>query len=151
MVAFALSAIVTVVLTGAVVAYMKRRPVGTPVTWGEAMFGAMIAFFLMFWVYGVVPHQWLAWADNELNWRSDKLFVGPGGVLRAQAQGGSFPFTITYVVIRDLIAVGIYGVAIGGNVALWSMWQGRGKKAEAAEVVERSSFGRPLVREGSQA
>ena len=149
MVAFALSIVVTVVLVGGVFAYMKRRPVGAPVTWGEAMFGAMIAFFGMFWVYAVVPHQWLAWADNELNWRTDKLFVGPGGILRAQAHGGSFPFTITYVVIRDIIASGIYVVAIAGHVAMWHLWQNRGKKAEAAEAAELSSFGRPLVREGS--
>ena len=151
MVAFALSILVTVVLVGAILAYMKRRPVGTPVTWGEAMFGAMIVFFGMFWVYGVVPHQWLAWADNELNWRTDKLFVGPGGILRAQAQGGSFPFTINYVVIRDIIASGIYVVAVAGHVVLFLLWQNRGKKAEAAEAVELSSFGRPLVREGSEA
>ncbi len=151
MVAFSLSVVVTAVLVGGVMAYMRRRQVGTPVTWGEAMFGAMIVFFGMFWVYGVVPHQWLTWADNELNWRTDKLFVGPGGILRAQAQGGSFPFTITYVVIRDFIAVAIYGVALVGNVAMWSMWQNRGKRAAAAEDVERSSFGRPLVREGSRA
>ena len=151
MVAFALSVVVTVVLAGAVVLYMRRRPVGTPVTWGEAMFGSMIVFFGLFWIYGVVPHQWLAWADNELNWRTDKLFVGPGGVLRAQAQGGSFPFTITYVVIRDVIAVGIYGVAIAANVGMWFMWQNRGKKAAEADAVERSSFGRPLVREGTRA
>ena len=151
MVAFALSIVVTVVLVAAILAYTKRRPVGTPVTWGEAMFGAMIVFFGMFWIYGVVPHQWLAWADNELNWRTDKLFVGPGGILRAQAQGGSFPFTITYVVIRDIIASGIYVVGVGAQVALWMIWQNRGKKAEAAEAVELSSFGRPLVREGSEA
>ena len=151
MVAFALSIVVTVVLVAGVFAHMKRRPVGTPVTWGEAMFGAMIVFFGMFWVYGVVPHQWLAWADNELNWRTDKLFVGPGGILRAQAHGGSFPFTITYVVIRDVIASGIYVVAVAGHVALFLLWQNRGKKAEAADAVELSSFGRPLVREGSEA
>ncbi len=150
MVAFTLSVVVTIVLTAAILAYMKRRPAGTPVTWGEAMFGSMIVFFLLFWIYGVVPHQWLAWADNELNWRSDKLFVGPGEVLKAQAQGGSFPFTITYVVIRDLIAVVIYGIAIAGNIAVWMMWQNRGKpKAEPAP--ELSTFGRPLRREGAQA
>lgn len=148
-VAFTLSVVVAVVLNGAIVAYMRRRKVGTPVTWGEAMFGAMIVFFLLFWIYGVVPHQWLAWADNELNWRADKLFVGPGGILKAQAQGGSLPFTITYVVIRDVVAVAIYGIAIGGNVAMWSMWQNRGK-AKAAKPAEISTFGRPLVREGTQ-
>ncbi len=149
MVAFALSIVVTIVLTGAIVAYKNRRPAGAPVTWGEAMFGSMVVFFLLFWIYGVVPHQWLTWADNELNWRSDKLFVGPGEIFKAQAQGGSFPFTITYVVVRDLIAVAIYGIAIAGNVALWMMWQNRGKKKEA-KPVEVSTFGRPLVREGAE-
>lgn len=151
MVAFTLSIAVTVVLTGAVLAYMRVRPAGAPLTWGEAMFGSMVVFFGMFWVYAVVPHQWLAWADNELNWRSDKLFVGPGGILRAQAQGGDFPFTITYVVIRDVIAVGIYGVAMIAHVGLWMLWQNRGKRRDAGKAVERSSFGRPLVREGAEA
>ncbi len=150
MVAFLLSIVVSVVLIVGILAYMRRRAVGTPVTWGEAMFGAMIVFFAMFWVYGVVPHQFLTWADNELNWRTDKLFVGPGGILRAQAQGGSFPFTINYVVIRDIIASGIYVVAVAGQIALWMLWQNRGKKAQAEETVEMSSFGRPLVREGSE-
>jgi len=150
-VAFVLSIVVTAALAGAVGAYARRRPVGTPVTWGEAMFGSMVVFFAMFWVYGVVPHQWLAWADNELNWRTDKLFVGPGGILRAQAHGGSFPFTITYVVVRDVIASGIYVVGVAGQVWMWMAWQNRGSKAEAAGAVELSGFGRPLVREGSEA
>lgn len=149
MVAFTLSVIVGFVVTGAVVAYVKRRPVGTPISWGEAMFGAMVVFFLMFWAYGVIPHQWLAWADNELNWRSDKFFVGPGRIFEASARGGRFPFTITYVVIRDVIVVGIYGAALGANIMLWSMMQKRGQ-AVPAKPVERSSFGRPLLREGGE-
>ena len=148
MVAFTLSVVVTVVSTALVVAYMRRRPVGAPLSWGEAMLAAMAVFALLFWVYGVVPHQWLTWADNELNWRSDKMFVGPGGILKAQEHGGSIPFTITYVVIRDLIAIGIYKIAIGGNIVLWAMWQNRGKVKD--KPVERSSFGRPLLREGAK-
>ena len=147
MVAFTLSVIVTFVATGGIVAYIRRRPADSSHTWGEAMFAAMLVFFLMFWVYGVVPHQWLAWADNELNWRVDKIFVGPGGILKPQTQGGWNPITITYVVIRDLVAVAIYGVALAGNLVLWSMWQSRGQ-ATAEPEPERSDFGRPLRREG---
>ena len=147
MVALALSVIVTLVLTGGIVAYINRRPAESSHTWGEAMFAAMVVFFMMFWVYGVVPHQWLAWADNELNWRSDKLFVGPGGILKPQTQGGWNPITLNYVVIRDLIAVLIYGVALGANIVLWGKWQSRGQVAVEPEP-ERSDFGRPLVREG---
>ena len=147
MVAFMLSVIVTLVSAGGIVAYTKRRPADSVPTWGEATFAAMIVFFLMFWVYGVVPHQWLAWADNELNWRSDKLFVGPGEILKPQTQGGWNPITLNYLLIRDIIAVGIYGVGLTGNVVLWGMWQSRGQAAVEPEP-ERSDFGRPLVREG---
>ncbi len=149
MVAFVLSCIIAFAVTGGIVAYAKRRSVDTPTTWGEAMLGSLVVFFLMFWVYGVVPHQWLSWADNELNWRVDKIFVGPGGILESQQDGGWSPIRITYVVIRDLVAVAIYLVALGGNVALWSMWQSRGD-GQSETAPERSAFGRPLVREGAE-
>ncbi len=149
MVAFALSCIIAFAISGGIVAYAKRRSVDTPTTWGEAMLGSLVVFFLMFWVYGVVPHQWLSWADNELNWRVDKIFVGPGGILESQQDGGWSPIRLTYVVIRDFVAVAIYLVALGGNIALWSMWQSRGD-AQAEMAPERSAFGRPLVREGAE-
>ena len=117
-------------------------------TWGEAMLSSLVVFFLMFWSYGVVPHQWLVWADNELNWRVDKFVVGPGGILKHSRDGGIMPIDITYVVLRDVIAVLIYGIILGANIALWSMWQKRGKDAVTA-APERSAFGRPLIKEGS--
>ena len=148
MVAFILSCIVAFLITGGIVAYSKRRPAGASVTWGEAMLGSFVVFFSMFWVYGVVPHQWLVWADNELNWRVDKFFVGPGGILKHSRDGGFMPLDITYVVLRDLIAVVIYSIALGANIALWSIWQKRGQEADTA-APERSVFGRPLIKEGS--
>ena len=77
MVAFVGSVLVSIVMTVGILWEMRRRPVGAPLSWGEAMFAATYIFFLMFWVYGVVPHQWLAWADNELGWRSDSYLLGP--------------------------------------------------------------------------
>jgi hypothetical protein len=147
-VAFVLSCIVALVITGGIVAYSKRFPADASMTWGQAMLGSFIVFFLMFWVYGVVPHQWLVWADNELNWRVDKFFVGPGGILKHSRDGGFMPLDITYVVLRDLIAVIIYTVALGANISLWSTWQKRGQDTAAA-APERSAFGRPLIKEGS--
>ena len=149
MVAFVASLIVTFVIVGAIVAYQKRRPADQVVTWGEAMVGSVVVFFLMFWVYGVVPHQWLTWADNELNWRVDKIFVGPGGILESQQDGGWSPIRINYVVVRDLIAVSIYLVFLGGNIWMWAAWQKRGEKQNADKAPERSTFGRPLVKEGA--
>ena len=149
MVAFILSLLVAIVMTAGIVAYAKRRPAGAPHTWGEAMFGSMIVFFLFFWVYGVVPHQWLTWADNELNWRVDKILYGPGDILKSQEDGGWSPIRINYIVVRDLIAVAIYLVALGGNIWMWSAWQKRGEQ-QAEKPVERSHFGRPLVKEGAE-
>lgn len=150
MVAIVSALLILVVLGALVVPMSKRRPVGTALTWGEAMVASVYAFFLMFWAYGVIPHLWLTWADNELQWRPDKLLFGPGAVLKPQAQGGWFPMTLSYQTLRDLVAVGIYVVFLGANIAVWVWWQNRGKRAAAAastEVVE-SEFGRPLVRKG---
>ena len=149
MVAFVTSLIVTAVVVGGILAYQKRRPVDQVVTWGEAMVGSLVVFFLMFWVYGVVPHQWLTWADNELNWRVDKIVYGPGDILKSQEDGGWSPIRINYIVVRDLIAVAIYLVALGGNIWMWSAWQKRGEQ-QADKPVERSTFGRPLVKEGAE-
>jgi hypothetical protein len=113
------------------------------------MVGSLVVFFLMFWVYGVVPHQWLTWADNELNWRVDKILYGPGDILKSQEDGGWSPIRINYIVLRDLIAVGIYIIALGGNILMWSAWQKRGEQ-QAEMPVERSQFGRPLVKEGAE-
>ena len=148
MVAFVASLIVTFLIVGGILAYQKRRPADQVVTWGEAMVGSVVVFFLMFWVYGVVPHQWLTWADNELNWRADKILFGPFDIFKSQQDGGWSPIRINYVVVRDLIAVVIYLVALGANVAMWSAWQKRGDKQDDAKTPERSTFGRPLVKEG---
>jgi len=138
MVALVASILVMLVMTAAVFPYMKRRPVGTPLTWGEAMFASVYVFFILFWAYGVVPHQWLMLADNEWSWRADVIVVGPGNILEV------LPFTITKQVLRDLVAVVIYGVILVANVAVWMMWQNRGE--EKAPEVEKSRFGRPLVK-----
>lgn len=146
MVAFVGSLIVTAVMVGLVVAYAKRRPVGTPVTWGEAMIAAAFVFALMVWVYGIVPDRFLAWADNELGWRPDRIFVGPGGFF-SKDKWLHLPFTITFQVIRDLLVVVLYGVLLVGHVALWSLWQNRGK--QASTEVQTTQYGRPLVKSGS--
>ncbi|MEY4131772.1 MAG: hypothetical protein RLZZ31_1896 [Actinomycetota bacterium] len=149
MVAFVGSFLVAILLSLLVIPMAKRRPVGTPLTWGEAMVASTYAFALMFWVYGVVPHLWLTWADNELGWRPDKIVYGPGDILKPQALDGWLPFTITYQTLRDFIAVGIYVVFLVGQVAMWIWWQNRGKRAEAEAAAAKaitSEYGRPLVR-----
>lgn len=139
MVAFVFSLIATIALTAVAPLYGRRRPPGTPLTWGEAMVAAFFVFFVMFLAWGVMPHQWLAYADNDLQWRKDKIVMGPGDLLDKL-----LPFTITYEAVRDIIAAGIYVVTLGVMIALWAQWQNRGK--EKPKELPTSAYGRPLVK-----
>ena len=129
----------------------RRRPIGTPLTWGEAMVGGTFAFGLMLLAYGIVPHQWLTYADNELLWRPDKLLVGisSAGVVwgnDAKNLGGTGRILINYQAIRDIVATVLYIVFLGGQMYLWSVWQKRGRKKPGDVEEARSRFGRPVLR-----
>jgi hypothetical protein len=149
-VALLFSSIIGILGVLAVVWYgTNRRAPGAPLTWGQANAAAAFVFFFMFWWYGIIPHQWLSWADNELNWRPDRTVWGIGNFMRPQAEGGWLPLTINWTHIRDLVAVAIYGVGLGLQIWLWAWWNNRSKAAEAkAAVVPTSSYGRPLVKKG---
>jgi hypothetical protein len=144
--AFMFSFIVTTALALLAVPYAKRRPVGTPFTWGEAMLASVWAFGLMFLAFGVVPHQWIDHADKDLGWNKTKILYGPWDIFKPQALGGNFPMTLQYEAIRDVIVVVIHLWFFGLTIYLWAMWQNRGKKAAAGTAVATSSYGRPLVK-----
>lgn len=137
MVAFISTLLVGFAGVAGVVLYGKRRPVGAPLSWGEAMAAAVIAMFLFLWWYGVIPHQWLTYAEGELSWRPDKLLLEPSG---------NQPITVSYKTLADIIAVVIYGVGLALHIALWAVWNDRGKKKPAE--LPASRYGRPLVRKG---
>lgn len=146
MVALVLSLLIAFGSFGAMVAYGKRRSVGAPLSWGEAMMAGTLVFALMFWAYGVVPHQWLTYSGNELGWRADKLligwelpFTGNEGVVEYVV-----PFTVNYEHLSHIGAVIIYGVFLAMHVLGWSIWQNRGK-AQPLELT--SDYGRPLVKQ----
>ncbi len=147
MVALVLSTIVTIILASLVYVYGSRRPIGTPVTWGEAMVGSIYIFFLTFLIFGVVPHQWLTLAENELSFRADRLFTAWGLVV-PQSQGGWFPFDITLRAVSDTIASIIYIVALAAMVKMFIDWQGRRTDSSGAEELPTSVYGRPLVKRG---
>jgi hypothetical protein len=138
MVALGFSVVGLLLCVAVVVLVARRRPPGTLLTWGEALVAAVFVFGAMFIAYGILPHQWLNYADNELKWRADAILLGPGDIV------DKLPFTVTYEVIRDFIAVGIYVVGLGGQIALWAYWQNRGKTKPKA--LPTSSYGRPLLK-----
>ena len=149
MAALVISVLVVVAGVGICLAVGRRRPLGTPVTWGEAFVAGTFVFALMVVAYGVAPHQWLDYADNELLWRADKLLVAISSEGLAWGQdakdfGGTGRVIINYQAVRDIVAAGIYVVFLGAQVYLWSVWQKRGRTKAPAEVSSR--FGRPVIR-----
>jgi hypothetical protein len=124
------------VLALAMVLSRDPRPTDRTTTWAEAMAGAVAVLFLMVLAYGVVPHEWITFADKYLQWTPDKIFIE------------TYPVKVSYEAVRDFVVVGIYVVLLGANLKLWTMWQGRlTPKAEAAGEAKPSRlsrFGRPL-------
>jgi len=133
----------------------RRRPPGTPLTWGEAMIGATFVFGVLLLGYGVVPNEWMKWADNGLLWRPDRIwfavstklpvfFTGSNAAVEAAAGRGRI--IVSFQALRDIIAAGIYIIFLVAQVWLWIAYQKRGRKAAATgEVARTSTFGRPVV------
>jgi hypothetical protein len=149
-VAFVTSLLLTAVLVAIAMWYGTRRAVGRAVTWGEAMIAGTYIFFIGFWAYGMVPHLFLTWADNELEWRPDNFtyeYWGFLGFLKPQSEGGWFPMSVTMQAIRDLIVVLIYVGFLAFNIWVWAWWNNRQKRADAKALeLETSDYGRPMVR-----
>jgi hypothetical protein len=145
-------------LAGVAVIFLvaRRRPPGTPLTWGEAMIGATFVFGVLLLGYGVVPNEWLKWADNQLLWRPDRIwfaistkwpvfFTGSNAAVEAAAGRGRI--IVSFQALRDIIAAGIYVLMLVAQVWLWIAYQKRGRKPATTEVARTSMFGRPLVKQ----
>ena len=157
MTSFLVSLLVTGFMVAVIVFVGKRRPRGTPVTWGEAFVGSVWVFALFLMIYGVVPDQWLRWADGGLKWRSDSIGipVGPFHFLGNDENvlfGDGITFygrgriLVSKEVLRDLIASTFYIIFGLGQIFLWLWWQRRGTGKPATPELETSAYGRPLVR-----
>ena len=114
-------------------------------TWAKAMLGAVASFAAMLLVYGVVPDEWLKYADAELGWSQSQIFQEIG------------PITINKRAVKDTVAVLIYLVFFGAHIALAVLWQKRPAADAVVAAAEpapepsarpagRSKFGRPLSR-----
>ena len=143
-VAFLFSLVVATAMALVALPYAKRRPVDKVTTWGEAMLASIYVFAVLFIAFGIVPHQWIDHADKELGWNKAKIVYGPFDILKPQAYGGWFPFTIPYEAIRDIVVVLIHVFYFGLLMFLWSKWQKRGQ-TKSTEVAT-STYGRPLVK-----
>ena len=121
---------------------LKARPKSElPPTWAQSMLGAATVFALFLLIYGVVPHEWLTWADSKLGLREDKILLS------------TRPIKFTGRTVRDTVAALLYIIFLGINTWMWIAWQKRGtakpKAAPAAATPEpagTSAFSRPVTK-----
>ena len=112
------------------------------------MVAAHFVFSLMFWAYGVVPHQWLTWAGNELSWRPDTILFAPGqwdSIFGIDLPGTFPPFTMNNETLAHIIVVRSTASSSGSTSAC-SCGGRTGATAKALATVPTSGYGRPLVR-----
>jgi hypothetical protein len=145
--AFLFSFVLSTVMSLAPIWYAKRRPKGTPVSWGEAMLASVYVFGVMFLAFGVVPHQYIDYADKNLSWNKSNLIYGPFDLLKPQSRGGGFPFDASYEAVRDTVVVLLHVYYFGLILFLWKVWQGRGD-GKPSTAIATSTYGRPLVKKG---
>ncbi len=157
MVAFYASVIVDVALIVGAMLYLRRRPRGTPLTWGEAFAGATYIFAIFYLSYAMVPHQFITMADKDFGWRSDVFGIPTGPFYTWPIINGRhnlWPNGVTFFgrgrlmvneqTVRDIIVTNMYVVAFVTHFKLFGIANRRGDKG--AEVVPVSPYGRPLVR-----
>lgn len=135
MVALVVALIVTMLMTGMVVVYARIRPTDRPTTWGEAMIGAAFIFMLFIMLFGILPDQFIDYADNDLRWTNEKFLFTEASIM---------PFRMDYQKLRDIIVVIEHLVALTAIPLVAIMWQKRGD--QVSQPTPTSDYGRPLVR-----
>lgn len=131
----------TFTLVGAAILWVLNLPM----TWARATFAAFIAFIALVFYFGMVPSEWLNFAQTDLDWSSQReaLIIPPLLVLGNDV-------AINYAAIKDTIqmtySLGMLGFA--GFLAIQLQRMKEGRPAGAAPVEAKSPYGRPLVRGG---
>lgn len=114
-----------------------------PMTWARAAIAAMLAWIGLIFYLGMVPSEFLTYAQTELDWSSQRiaLTIPPWLMLNNTVE-------ISWAVVRDSIqagyTTGMLGAAIVLALQIQKMKDGRPASARPAELV--SPYGRPLVK-----
>jgi fumarate reductase subunit D len=93
-----------------------------PSTWVQVILGAMFVWIMFALGYGVIPHEWLTFANSYLNFDSSSFLMHKNRILH---------FDITRDKVADAVAAVIYVVVLGLNIFFFAAWQKR-KVAEPA-------------------
>ena len=111
-------------------------------TWARATAGAMIAWVALVFFFGIVPSEWLNYAQTDLEWGNDTFIIIPPILVLGNT------VEISYAVIKDSISMGYHIVmlALAPILAIQLQKIKEGRPASAQPVQQVSPYGRPLVK-----
>jgi hypothetical protein len=116
----------TIGLIAAALVIRRPKRSAEPATWAAVALGVMFVWFMFALGYGVIPHEWLTFANSYLNFDSSSYVIH-----RGQWASNLPPFDITRDKVADSGAALIYVVVLVLNVGFFAAWQKR-KVAEPA-------------------
>lgn len=115
-------------------------------TWARAVFAATVTWVELVVIFGMVPSEWLNFAQTDLDWSSQRnaLTIPSWLVLGNQID-------LSWEAVKDSISMGYHIVMLGAaavfTLQLQRMKQGAPASAEKPE--SRSPYGRPLIKGGA--
>ncbi len=111
-------------------------------TWARATVAAFIGWVALVFFFGIVPSEWLNFAQTDLEWGNDAaITIPPILVLNNE-------LALSYSAIKDAISMGYHVVmlGLGGVLALQIQKMKKGRPPEKMPEAQRSPYGRPLVK-----
>lgn len=113
-------------------------------TWTRATVGAFIAWIALVFYFGMVPSEWLNFAQTDLEWGNNVAFSIPPVLILGNS------VDISYAALKDAISGGYHIVMLGGAAVLALEIQKikDGRPAGAVQREPKSPYGRPLVKGG---
>ena len=127
----------------AIAFYLVRKPKKSdePATWAQTFLGALAVWVMLTLGYGVIPSEWIIFANSYLNFDSSTFVLHKNSVV---------PFDITRDKVNDAVAAGIYVVVLVINVYLFAAWQKRKVvepvSAQEGEAAPTEASGGPFAR-----
>jgi hypothetical protein len=111
-------------------------------TWARATVAAMITWLALLFFFGIVPSEWLNFAQTDLEWGNDTFLVIPPILVLGNN------VEISYSVIKDSVSMGYHLVMLGAGAVFAIQLQKikEGRPASAQPVERTSPYGRPLVK-----
>ena len=113
-------------------------------TWTRATVAAFITWITLVFYFGMVPSEWLNFAQTDLEWGNNVAFTIPAFLVLGNT------VEISYAVIKDAISGGyhIAMLGVGAVLALEIQKIKEGRPAKATPAEPKSPYGRPLVKGG---